>query len=56
MAGNDAFFDGFLDDYYAESEEHLTAAQIRCCVSTRSSDNPLRNGPPSTIYFDTSTR
>ncbi len=26
MAGNDAFFDGFLDDYYAESEEHLTAA------------------------------
>ena len=26
MAGTDAFFDGFLDDYYAESEEHLTSA------------------------------
>src|SRR5688500_13215318 len=26
MAGNEAFFDGFLDDYFAESEDHLTAA------------------------------
>lgn len=26
MAGDSAFFDGFLDDYFAESEEHLTAA------------------------------
>jgi two-component system chemotaxis sensor kinase CheA len=26
MAGDNAFFDGFLDDYFAESEEHLTAA------------------------------
>ena len=26
MANPDAFFDGFLDDYYAESDEHLTAA------------------------------
>ena len=26
MATGDAFFDGFLDDYFAESEEHLTAA------------------------------
>ena len=26
MDGEGAFFDGFLDDYYAESEEHLTAA------------------------------
>ena len=26
MEGEGAFFDGFLDDYYAESEEHLTAA------------------------------
>ena len=26
MANRDAFFDGFLDDYYAESDEHLTAA------------------------------
>ncbi len=26
MASEGAFFDGFLDDYFAESEEHLTAA------------------------------
>jgi two-component system chemotaxis sensor kinase CheA len=26
MSTEDAFFDGFLDDYFAESEEHLTAA------------------------------
>ena len=26
MAANEAFFDGFLDDYFAESEDHLTAA------------------------------
>ena len=26
MATGDTFFDGFLDDYFAESEEHLTAA------------------------------
>src|SRR5215213_10086591 len=26
MAGGEGFFDGFLDDYFAESEEHLTAA------------------------------
>jgi two-component system chemotaxis sensor kinase CheA len=26
MAANDAFFEGFLDDYFAESEDHLTAA------------------------------
>lgn len=26
MTSPDAFFDGFLDDYYAESDEHLTAA------------------------------
>ena len=26
MSTPDAFFDGFLDDYYAESDEHLTAA------------------------------
>lgn len=26
MPNPDAFFDGFLDDYYAESDEHLTAA------------------------------
>lgn len=26
MATGDAFFDGFLDDYFAESEEHLSAA------------------------------
>ena len=26
MAGNEAFFDGFLDDYFAECEDHLTAA------------------------------
>ena len=26
MASPDAFFDGFLDDYYAESDEHLSAA------------------------------
>ena len=26
MAGGDAFFDGFLDDYFAEADEHLTAA------------------------------
>lgn len=25
-AGDEAFFDGFLDDYFAESEDHLTAA------------------------------
>ena len=26
MTANEAFFDGFLDDYFAESEDHLTAA------------------------------
>ncbi len=26
MASNEAFFDGFLDDYFAESEDHLTGA------------------------------
>ena len=26
MSSPDAFFDGFLDDYFAESDEHLTAA------------------------------
>lgn len=26
MASRDTFFDGFLDDYYAESEEHLSGA------------------------------
>jgi two-component system chemotaxis sensor kinase CheA len=26
MSSTDAFFDGFLDDYFAESDEHLTAA------------------------------
>jgi len=26
MSTRDAFFDGFLDDYYAESEEHLSSA------------------------------
>ena len=26
MSTGDAFFDGFLDDYFAESEEHLSAA------------------------------
>ena len=30
MANPDAFFDGFLDDYYAESDEHLTAAAEGC--------------------------
>ena len=48
---NDAFFDGFLDDYYAESEEHLTAAADTLLRSTSSSDNPSRNAPPSTISF-----
>ena len=26
MTTNEAFFDGFLDDYFAESEDHLTSA------------------------------
>jgi two-component system chemotaxis sensor kinase CheA len=39
MSGTDAFFEGFLNDYYAESEEHLTAAADALLAIDRSIGN-----------------
>lgn len=40
MPENDAFFDAFLSDYFAESEEHLTAAADALLALDRSVRNP----------------
>jgi two-component system chemotaxis sensor kinase CheA len=41
MSNPDAFFDGFLDDYYAESEEHLAASSEALLRLDKSIGQPL---------------
>ena len=40
MAAGNAFFEGFLSDYFAESEEHLTAAADALLTLDKSIGNP----------------
>ena len=46
----DEFFDGFLDDYFAECAEHLTAARSALLALETSADSPRPSGESSTIY------
>ena len=41
MSSRDTFFDGFLDDYYAESEEHLSGAADALLRLDKSIGQPL---------------
>ena len=50
MSGNDAFFDGFLDDYFAESEEHLTAAADTLLRLDKSIGQPAAERAASTTF------
>ena len=41
MSNPDGFFDGFLDDYYAESEEHLAASSEALLRLDKSIGHPV---------------
>ena len=49
-------FAGFIDDYYAESEEHLTRPGLRCWSSRRRVISLRTSTASSTTSFDSSTR
>ena len=45
MVRDDAFFDGFLDDYFAEADDHLTSAADALLKLEANVRNPASQGP-----------